>query len=114
MAILHVKTPNGTTKTVDLETMNITSSLQQNGWCKLPNGLIIQWGRNQCINDIVFPITMVQKFCEQAIHYGSDSTVNIISYGIRTDSPDISYFISNFQGDDGHVLIEWMCIGTYY
>ena len=43
MAILHVKTPNGTTKTVDLETMNITSSLQQNGWCKLPNGLIIQW-----------------------------------------------------------------------
>ena len=44
MAILHVKTPNGTTKTVDLETMNITSSLQQNGWCKLPNGLIIQWG----------------------------------------------------------------------
>ena len=45
MAILHVKTPNGTTKTVDLETMNITSSLQQNGWCKLPNGLIIQWAR---------------------------------------------------------------------
>ena len=25
--------------------MNITSSLQQNGWCKLPNGLIIQWGK---------------------------------------------------------------------
>ena len=43
MAILHVKTPSGTTKTVDLETMNIESSLQQNGWCKLPNGLIIQW-----------------------------------------------------------------------
>ena len=47
MAILHVKTPNGTTKTVDLETMNITSSLQQNGWCKLPNGLIIQWSQPQ-------------------------------------------------------------------
>lgn len=46
MAILHVKTPNGTTKTVDLETMNITSSLKQNGWCKLPNGLIIQWISN--------------------------------------------------------------------
>ena len=43
MAILHVKTPNGTTKDVNLETMNIESDLQQNGWCKLPNGLIIQW-----------------------------------------------------------------------
>lgn len=46
MAILHVKTPNGTTKDVNLETMNIESDLQQNGWCKLPNGLIIQWISN--------------------------------------------------------------------
>ena len=43
MATLHVKTPDGAYSSVDLETMNIESSLQQNGWCKLPNGLIIQW-----------------------------------------------------------------------
>ena len=49
MAILHVKTPNGTTKDVNLETMNIESSLEQNGWCKLPNGLIIQWQYKEVI-----------------------------------------------------------------
>ena len=45
MAILHVKTPNGTTKNINLETMNIDYGVQPSvGWFKLPNGIIIQWG----------------------------------------------------------------------
>lgn len=43
MATLHCKSPNGTTQTIDLSTMNITGSLAASGWTKLPNGLIIQW-----------------------------------------------------------------------
>ena len=43
MATLYVKTPGGTQVSVNLATMNIESDLQENGWCKLPNGLIIQW-----------------------------------------------------------------------
>jgi len=43
MAYIYAKSPNGTTQSINIDTMNITSSLQQNGWCKLPNGLIFQW-----------------------------------------------------------------------
>lgn len=32
-----------------------TASKAQNGWCKLPNGLILQWGQSELINTI-FPI----------------------------------------------------------
>ena len=49
MATLYVKTPGGTQVSVNLATMNIESDLQQNGWCKLPNGLIIQWTENEVI-----------------------------------------------------------------
>ena len=45
MAYIYAKSPNGTTQSINIDTMNITSSLQQNGWCKLPNGLIFQWSR---------------------------------------------------------------------
>lgn len=43
MAFLHVKSPNGTTKSINLETMNVTASFNGSGWLKLPNGIIIQW-----------------------------------------------------------------------
>jgi len=43
MATLHVKSPNGTTKSINLETMNITASFNGSGWLKLQNGIIIQW-----------------------------------------------------------------------
>ena len=56
MATLHVKTPNGTTKSINLETMNITRSGKQTWgqWVKLPDGLILQsigW-----VNTATFPI----------------------------------------------------------
>ena len=45
MAMLYVKTPNGTTKSIDLETMNIPGShVETSGWYKFPNGIIYQWG----------------------------------------------------------------------
>ena len=53
MAILHVKSPNGTTHTLDLETMNITHQYPTFddplawGWCNLPNGLLFQFGTSQ-------------------------------------------------------------------
>ena len=43
MAVLHVKSPNGTTYNMTIVTSGVTESLQPNGWCKLPNGLLIQW-----------------------------------------------------------------------
>ena len=43
MATLYAYSPNGTQATLDYTIMGFTQSLQQNGWCKLPNGLILQW-----------------------------------------------------------------------
>lgn len=43
MATLHVKSPNGNTYNMTIVTSGVTESLQHNGWCKLPNGVIVQW-----------------------------------------------------------------------
>ena len=43
MAKFYAKAPNGDDAVLSISIQNFTQSLQQNGWCKLPNGLIIQW-----------------------------------------------------------------------
>ena len=43
MAVLHVKSPDGTDYNMTIVTTGTTESLQTNGWCQLPNGLFIQW-----------------------------------------------------------------------
>ena len=45
MAHLHVKTPGGTTYSIDLDAINTSGgSVATNGWCHLNNGLLFQWG----------------------------------------------------------------------
>lgn len=43
MAMLYVKTPNGTTKSINLETMNIEYA-NNFIWTKFPNGILLQTG----------------------------------------------------------------------
>ena len=43
MAKLYVKSPNGANHNMTIVTSGVTESLEHNGWCKLPNGLIVQW-----------------------------------------------------------------------
>ena len=112
MAILHVKTPNGTTKNINLETMNIDYGVQPSvGWFKLPNGIIIQWGHGvQTETDIIHPITFTTiKSCAMAIHVGTDPTPNIILHHAREVSTDISYFITDSVITK--IYIEWMALG---
>lgn len=56
MATLYAYSPNGTQATLSYEVIGFTQSLQQNGWCKLPNGLILQWGE-AVYGDMNFPIS---------------------------------------------------------
>ena len=45
MAILHVKSPNGTTHDMILDNLdNDSGSIGGQGWATLPNGIILQWG----------------------------------------------------------------------
>ena len=47
MALLHVKSPNGTIQTVNLECLNFDKDIENkklgNGWTRLSNGLVLQW-----------------------------------------------------------------------
>ena len=49
MAKFYAKAPNGDDAVLSISIQNFTQSLQQNGWCKLPNGLIIQWNELEVI-----------------------------------------------------------------
>ena len=54
MAVLHVKSPNGTTYNMTIVTSGSpTESLQQNGWGKFPNGIMIQWGYTAIITTLM-------------------------------------------------------------
>ena len=46
MAKLYAKAPDGSDALLSIVITGFTQSLQQNGWCKLPNGLLIQWREN--------------------------------------------------------------------
>ena len=45
MAKLYAKAPDGSDALLSIVITGFTQSLQQNGWCKLPNSLIFQWGQ---------------------------------------------------------------------
>ena len=51
MAKFYAKAPDGSDALLSIVLTGFTQSLQQNGWCKLPNGLLIQW-----TNGILGPI----------------------------------------------------------
>ena len=45
MAKLYAKSPSGEDALLSISITGFTQSLQQNGWCKLPNGLLLQWSK---------------------------------------------------------------------
>ena len=110
MAKLYATSPNGTAKSIQLETMNVEGTPGA-GWTKFQNGLIMQWGINQTTADIYHPILMSYKIFCSAIHIGTNATVNIIALDVRAASPDISYFTTDFGGTP-NVTIFWMVLGS--
>ena len=77
MATLYAYSPNGTQATLSYSVIGFTQSLQQNGWCKLPNGLILQWG---CF-DTVWKGSNNIKFL---INYSSNCAI-VISTSVTSD-----------------------------
>ena len=45
MAKLYAKSPSGEDALLSISITGFTQSLQQNGWCKFPNGLLFQWSK---------------------------------------------------------------------
>lgn len=81
MAVLHVKSPDGTSYNMTIVTSGVTESLHDQGWCKLPNGLIFQWGNHKPGNEyfvfhIAFPTYVAATLSKpygasNANYYGS-------------------------------------------
>ena len=76
-----VRTSNGKSLNTALQLGDYRSQWQQNGWVRLPNGLIIQWGKTPVIHDenstdIVFPIAFPNKVLNIQLTENQMRTVN--------------------------------------
>lgn len=76
-----VRSSNGKSLNTALQLGDYRSQWQQNGWVRLPNGLIIQWGKTPVIHDenstdIVFPIAFPNKVLNIQLTENQMRTVN--------------------------------------
>lgn len=74
MAKLYAKSPSGEDALLSISITGFTQSLQQNGWCKLPNGLLLQWsgragtfGDVELIEELIIPILFPITICVKII-----------------------------------------------
>ena len=85
MAKLYAKAPDGSDALLSIVITGFTQSLQQNGWCKLPNSLIFQWSKAFATvlgdtNRYWPPPLETTALSIQAIHTGNDGNVNIVNF----------------------------------
>ena len=76
-----VRSSSGKSLNTAVQTSDYRSQWQQNGWVRLPNGLIIQWGKTPVIHDenstdIVFPIAFRNKVLNIQLTENQMRTVN--------------------------------------
>ena len=89
MAKLYAKAPDGSDALLSIVITGFTQSLQQNGWCKLPNGLLIQWSGPLTVDfymtiylDIEFPIQFsnelfVTSFCDSGTIWNDTAVLGL-------------------------------------
>ena len=98
MATLYAYSPNGTQATLSYSVIGFTQSLQQNGWCKLPNGLILQWGKGP--NRSTLPLTFPNKgLCGTGCSSSS-------GYNIYTSISKTQIVFQNGSNNN-----SWVCFG---
>ena len=89
MATLYAYSPNGTQATLSYSVIGFTQSLQQNGWCKLPNGLILQWGsanetRTKGYHTFNFPISATILIVVSMLKSNRNGVLELGWHGIGT------------------------------
>ena len=99
MATLYAYSPNGTQATLSYSVIGFTQSLAQNGWCKLPNGLILQWQFHQNVtirhNGFSSFFLTPNISMEFFIALGMTEDVNAMDDGIITETNNFSAFTLN-------------------
>ena len=89
MAKLYAKAPDGSDALLSIVITGFTQSLQQNGWCKLPNGLLIQWSKltnvgSFSLKTYTLPISytnyLVINICRESGNNQTEYAQSIYSY----------------------------------
>ena len=98
MAKLYAKAPDGSDALLSIVITGFTQSLQQNGWCKLPNGLLFQWGNPFVNGDSVYDWTFPIGY-SSACYTGSAALSTNIVGGIDVGKDQNTGFkpLSKFQ-----------------
>jgi hypothetical protein len=83
------------------------NSKNTNGYTYLPNGIIIQWGRNNVTSGsvVTLPITMSNYFSSNTHHYGVVPSIGTSAVGTTSN-------ITLYHTQGGSVDIEWLVIGS--
>lgn len=86
--------------------LDFLSSRSTNGYTYFPNGIIIQWGRNNVTSgtSVTLPITMSSFYCSNTHHFG-------VVPSIGTCAVETVSNITLYHTSGGSVDIEWLVIG---
>lgn len=90
-----------------------TSSLGTNGYSRLPNGLLLQWGTSGSIGQdssgsVTFPIAFTTLYC---INITGRQAINTTSGGLDTISTQSTTGFTIAHGGDGTSTFYWMALG---
>lgn len=91
MAKLYAKAPDGSDALLSIVITGFTQSLQQNGWCKLPNGLLIQWQTATKLKNESYTLNFPISF---------NSDIYYIAYSFNTEIYDHIYFFSIYKNNN--------------
>ena len=116
MAKLYAKAPDGSDALLPIVITGFTQSLQQNGWCKLPNGLLFQWfGNSVNINKTTtFSYIIEFRFNPYQLVGSYSSGVGIRS-GLFEFTGYSNYYMVKFMTSDIDAIISTfnaICIGN--
>lgn len=104
MATLYAYSPNGTQATLPVNIQGFTQSLVANGWCRLPNGWIFQWGAATSTT-VYYNIDVSNAFTVVAVGTPSGARENLAVGSVYSTQFSWSYWSTKGT-------CYWMMIGN--
>lgn len=96
--------------TLTSNTLNIgTGSISANGWSRMPNGLLFQWGSvsaNSSVGNITFPTAFTQQFVVTATSHGSLGA-NVWAFVLASNNTTANVRTANATAR----TVDWIAIG---
>ena len=104
MAKLYAKAPDGSDALLSIVITGFTQSLQQNGWCKLPNSLIFQWQIAEDLGNTTYTLNFPISF---------NSDIYYITYSFNSYVYNYIHYFSIFENDNTSFSIGFSELRAY-